>query len=131
MRKREPTVPTTIQINGLPLERVYSYKYLTCLGWHVHITSVCSKACQQIGLLYRRFYRYSSTETLKQLYTAFVHPPLEYSVPVWDPHLTKELNALEAVQRFAYRVCTNRWDMRGDNYLKSVTSTRSSMGLWT
>jgi len=31
MRKMEPTVPTTIQINGLPLERVYSYKYLRIL----------------------------------------------------------------------------------------------------
>jgi len=54
-----------------------------------------------------------------------------YAVPVWDPHLTKELNALDAVQRFSSRVCTKRWDMRGDDYLKCVTSTRSSTGLLT
>ena len=54
-----------------------------------------------------------------------------YAVPVWDPHLTKELNALDAAQRFSCRVCTKRWDMRGDDYLKCVTSTRSSTGLLT
>lgn len=46
---------------------------------------------------------------LKQLYAALVHPHLEYAVSVWDPHLTKDINALKAVQRFACRVCTKRW----------------------
>ena len=34
-----------------------------------------------------------------------------YAVPVWDLHLTKDTNALEAVQRFACRVHIKRWDM--------------------
>ena len=45
--------------------------------------------------------------------------------------ILKELNALDAVQRFSCRVCTKRWYMRGDDYLKCVTSTRSSTGLLT
>jgi len=43
-----------------------------------------------------------------------------YAVPVWDLHLTKDTNALEAVQRFACRVHIKRWDMtqKGSHELK-------------
>jgi len=34
---------------------------------------------------------------------------LEYAVPVWDPHLVKDIEAIEAVQRFATKVCTKAW----------------------
>lgn len=69
-RKREPTTPPTIKVNDLPLERVYSYKYLgilitSDLSWSAHVATICSKARQQIGLLYHRFYKYSNMDTLK------------------------------------------------------------------
>ena len=54
-------------------------------------------------------------EILKQLYVAFIHPNLEYATAVWDPHLSKDIQKLESVQRFACKVCTKRWnDAYGD-----------------
>ena len=69
-RKRDPIMPITLLANSQPLERVYSYKYLgtlltSNLSWSAHISTLCTKARQQIGMLYHKFYRYSDMETLK------------------------------------------------------------------
>ena len=55
-----------------------------------------------------------------------MRPHLEYAVPVWDPHLTKDINALEAVQRFACRVCTKSWDMSYSDMLQTMNIPRLS-----
>ena len=64
------------------------------------------KSYKQMGMLYYHFYCDCEPNTLKTLYTSFVRPLLEYAVPVWDPHLVKDIAALESVQRFATKVCT-------------------------
>ena len=56
----------------------------------------------------------SSPATLRTFYTALIHPHLEYAVPVWDPHLCKDIDALESVQRFTTTICTKSWNT---NYL--------------
>ena len=95
-RKRSPTTPFhPLMLNGLHLNRVECFKYLgvllsSDLSWTPHITSVCSKARQILGLLYRRFYNYAEGDTLKQLYLSLKRPHLEYACPVWDPYTTKD-----------------------------------------
>ena len=79
---------------GNALERVNSFKYLGVwitkdLTWSRHVTETCTKARRVVGLIYRQYYEYSTTETLNQLYVSFVRPHLEYAAPVWDPHLQK------------------------------------------
>ena len=62
-------------------------------------------------------------------------PHLEYATPVWDPHLSKDINALESVQRFASKVCTKKWrDVSYDERLKllnidTLQSRRSQLKL--
>ncbi len=59
-------------------------------------------------MLYRHFYSNADTCTLKQLYVSYIRPHLEYACKVWDPHLRKDIEALETVQKFALRVCTKQ-----------------------
>ena len=82
-----------LYLHNSPLERVESYKYLcllltNSLSWSPHIASVYSKAMKALGLLYRRFYGYADSESLKQLYLTLVRPHFDYTCQVWDPHLS-------------------------------------------
>ena len=59
--------------------------------------------------MYRIFYQHSSLATLRELYISFVCSQLEYACPVWDPHQTTSVAALEKVQKFAARLCSKNW----------------------
>ena len=112
-RKRFPTTPLhPLMLNGLHLNKVEYLGVLLSsdLSWTPHITSVCSKAKQILGLLYRRFYNHAEGDTLKQLYLSLIRPHLEYACPVWDPHTMKDKVLLEDVQKFAFWMATKQWD---------------------
>ena len=123
-RKLNPTLPPTdLQLNGIPLQRVETYKYLGLLlsnnlSWSAHISSVCNKARQVLGLLYRRFYSSTNPDALKQLYLSLVRPHLEYGCQVWDPHLVKDKMDLEGVQKFALRLAAHQWDRNYQDLLE-------------
>ena len=61
-------------------------------------------------MLYRRFYKWSSSRALLQLYLSFIRPHLEYAVQVWSPYLHKDMQKLELVQKFALKVCLKKWN---------------------
>ena len=52
---------------------------------------------------------------------SFIRPHLEYCAIVWDPHLTKDIEVLEKVQRFALRMCLKNWSLEHNQlYSRSV-----------
>ena len=73
-RKRTCSIPPPIlYVSEIPLQLVSSVRYLgfqlnSDLSWSPHITNLCTKARQLVGLLYRRFYKHANTSTLLQLY---------------------------------------------------------------
>ena len=101
---------------------VIDFKYLGVwlsdnLTWTKHVEQITKRATKQAGLIFRRFYAHSSSESLKQLYVSFVRPHLEYAAPVWDPHCIIHINALERVQKFSLRMSYKAWDEEYDNLL--------------
>ena len=70
---------------------------------------MCSKARKCLGMLYRKILIHSDMYTCRVLYTTFLRPHLEYACQVWDPHLLKDIEALEGVQKFALRACCKKW----------------------
>ena len=87
-----------LELNGHQLEKVLEYKYLgvtltSNLSWSEHVDTKTQKL---VGMLYRQFYQWSSTEALYQLYIALVRPHLEYAAPVWSPYTSKNISKLEA-----------------------------------
>ena len=91
------------------MERVTAYLITSDLSWSSHIQAITTKARKQTGMLYRRFYNNSQPSTMKALYVVLVRLLLEYGIPVWDPHLKKDIDLLESVQRFATKICTKAW----------------------
>ena len=108
-KRTNRTLPHTLLLNGMPIENVDS-TIAADLTWSRHIQSIASKARRLVGLLYRQFYHYADTQTLRQLYISLIRPHLEYASPVWDPFLHKDIHLLEGVQKFACKVCLKHWD---------------------
>ena len=94
-KRKQPLLPSTpLTINDSQIDRVSSFKYLgvwltATLNWSPHITNVCKKARQHLGILYRKFYGHSNTSTLQQLYLSYVRPHLEYAAPFLGPTSTR------------------------------------------
>ena len=44
-----------------------------------------------------------------KLYISLVRLHTEYASIIWDPHLSKDILALENTQKFALRVCLKNW----------------------
>jgi len=89
-------MPITLLVNGQPLEKVYSYNYLgllltSDLSCSTHIYTLFQSQTA-IGMLYRKFCRYSDMETLTHLYVAFIHPNLECATAVWNPTFISHFN---------------------------------------
>ena len=123
-RRRVHSIPPPCSTLGhSPLAHVSSYKYLglpitSDLKWSIHITNICSKTRKLIGLLYRRFYKYSSPNTLLKLYVSFIRPHLEYTLGAWDPFLKKDIDLIEDMQKFALKVCLKSWNASYYDLLK-------------
>ena len=137
-RKQHPVAPLNVKVDGNALEIVDAYKYLGVwitsdhdLSWAKQLEENCKKANQKIGMLYRRFYEFCSTDTLKCLYMLplkLVLPHLEYAVPVWDPHIIKHTKLLEKVQKFALKVCTKSWNSSYSSLLSQTDLPRLDQG---
>ena len=125
-RRKAPSVPQTpLLLGGCSLEQVDIFKYLGVLlshdlSWGGHVQSICSKARKILGLLYRRFYNNAPGDSLLQLYLSLVRPHLDYASAIWSPHLMKDKDALENVQKLACRMATTIWDSSYQDLLYGI-----------
>jgi len=79
--------PPPLYLGTSPLNQVNSVKYLgimlaSDMSWSLQVARVNTKVRKLTGLLYHRFYRYSSTSTLTKLYVAYICPHFEYAAAV-------------------------------------------------
>ena len=91
-------------INGSPIKKVPSFKYLGILisddlSWSKHIDRICAKARRLLGFFYRSFSSSIDSQTFLSFYKTQVLLVLEYGCAVWDPQLTKNIEKLENVQK--------------------------------
>lgn len=68
-----------------------------------HIAAAVNKANQLLGLI-RRSFTYIDIPLMRQLYTSFVRPHLEFGNVIWNPYLKSEMDILEQVQHRASRM---------------------------
>lgn len=91
------------------------------LSWSLQATKCANKANSVLGFV-RRIVGPKNPDLFSKLYKSLVRPILEYSSPVWSPHLKKDIATLEKVQRrasrFALGISAN--DMSYEDRLKRL-----------
>ena len=113
--KYQPTVITPIQLNGIVIDRVSSYKLLGViipndLFWNEHCDSIHKRATKRLFVL-RTLKRVGlGTNDLVLVYCSIVRSIVEYASPVWAaiPLYLDEL--IESVQRKALKMIFGRVD---------------------
>ena len=68
------------------------------LSWRDHYYKMIKEAKKYAGWILRTFSS-RSKQIILPLYSSFVRSRLEYSCPLWMPHMKKDIMAIEAVQR--------------------------------
>ena len=96
------------KLDGEELEHVFDEKDLGVtldseLKFRDHMNIKINKANSMAGLI-RRSFDYLDGPLFRQLFTTLVRPHLEYCQSVWSPHLQKDINAIESVQRRATKL---------------------------
>ena len=124
-RRAVSTPPTSLMLDGYPLDKVETFKYLGVLlshdlSWGEHVQSTCTKAKKILGLLYRQFYNHAPGNTMLQLYLSLVRPHLDYAASIWSPYMKKDKTLLENVQKFALHMATRSWDISYQDLLELV-----------
>ena len=94
-------------LNNTILKTVPTNPYLGILftddlTWSNHISKCSKKANSSLGFIKRNL-RHCPQTCRRNAYLALVRPVLEYGAVVWDPHLKKDIDKLERVQRSAAR----------------------------
>ena len=96
------------QINNKTLEETTEEKDLGIFvtpDWKsaAHVAKVAAKANSMVGRINRAF-NYMDVDMFKAIYPSMIRSHMEYAAPAWSPHLKKDINLLEQVQRRATRL---------------------------
>ena len=94
------------------LQSVTSAKYLGItisqdLSWRRHVDSIAARANSTLHFIHRNL-KHCPRHTREIAYCSLVRSSLEYSAGVWDPHLQRDIDTLEKVNRRAVRVVFNK-----------------------
>jgi len=94
---------TTYNMESKMIKQVSSVNYLGItinekLQWSEHVFNVTNKANSSLDFL-RRNLKGCSPYIKSSCYKSFVVPIIEYGSTVLDPHLHKDINKIENIQR--------------------------------
>ena len=89
------------------------------LNFEKHIQTQVNKANQIVGII-RRSFKYLDFKTFCLLFKSLVRPILEYASSVWNPYKTKDIEAIENVQRRATKMLPDMKDLTYEERLKKL-----------
>ena len=110
MNSYESNEPVILQ--KTELERDLGILISNDLKFTAQSNKAAATANRTLGLLKKTF-RFRGVEMWKKLYTTYVRPHLEFAVPVWNPYLKGDIEALERIQHRATKIAH---DLRGLDY---------------
>ena len=115
------------EMNGITLEEVTEERDLGViiqnnLKWDKQCAKSVGTANRILGMIKRTFCYLDKTVVL-QLYKSLVRPHLEYGIQAWRPHLQKDIDLIERVQRRATKLIPTLKDKPYEMRLKLLSLT--------
>ena len=106
------------EMGGTILSKAVKEKVLgVTMNANMKVSEQCriaaSKGSQVLGMI-RRNTTYKEKSLIIPLYKAIVRPHLEYCIQAWNPHLRKDVDMLEKIQRRATKLIPELRDMKND-----------------
>ena len=89
------------------------------LKFSEHINIKVNKANQILGCIKHTF-KHINKEIFKLLYKSLVRPHLEYNSVVWNPHLKKDMDVIERVQRRATKMVPELRNLSYEDRLRAL-----------
>ena len=80
----------------------------------------CVKKANKILAMIRHTFTYKTRETILPAYKSLIRPMLEYCQEIWQPHLAKDIDLIESVQRRATKLIYELREMSYDDRLKEL-----------
>ena len=96
------------------------------LKWQKQTEKSCRTANRVLGFIARNF-RNKNKELILPLYKSLVRPHLEHAVQFWSPHLRRDIDKMEKIQRRATKMIP---EIRNHSYT-SESRTLISSALYT
>ena len=87
-------LPTTDQ------QRIIGIIITKDIKWQKQTEKSCKTAYRVLGCIARNFW-YKNKGLILPLYKSLVRPHLEHTVQFWSPHLTRDIDKMEKIQRRA------------------------------
>ena len=115
------------EMGGTILSKTVKEKHLgVTVNANMKVSVQCriaaSKGNQVLGMI-RRNITYKEKSLIVPLYKAIVRPHLEYCIQAWNPHLRKDIDMLEKIQRRATKLIPGLRDLRYEERLKECGLT--------
>jgi ribonucleases P/MRP protein subunit RPP40 len=113
------------------VERYLGLMVSTDLKWATQVEKA-TKAAKAIIAQKRNRFRYFDADLVRLLYVPLVMPHLEFAVPVWNPHMKKDIEKPENIHhratRLAPRLRKNGYEYRLEKLRLTTLETRRKRG---
>ena len=125
LSNRDVSLAEPPTVDGIPLERVGSYRYLgvhldPALRYDVHAHHVNTKSKQSLGLLYRTVRKWAPPSILSKAYKSTTLPALLYGQEACFPAAEKHRMLVERAHSFAARLVSNDFKSDRDAVLNKL-----------
>lgn len=107
------------QLPSVELVRDLGVEFDSDLKFSTHINHIVRKASTRCYLL-RRCFTSRDTATLVRAFKVYVLPIVEYCSVVWSPHLVRDIELMESVQRRFTKRLPGLWNVQYSQRLRKV-----------
>ncbi len=107
---------TIYKLNNTSLESTNNHQYLGVtlddkLNWNAHVDTICAKASRTLNFVRRNLHN-CPAHVKQEAFNTYVRPQVEYASSVWNPSTSRNIKAVERINRGGARFVKSDYNKR-------------------